>query len=177
MSCFEKSSPILIVSAFPGTNVYAHLREVNSHTKLRILMKHYNEIIWNANLMQQGSFIIVFLARHVSSTYAHQQEHQILSWSIWFSALSFWMGGGLDSRCVGRVYGVCRTATSAPHTRPTQLLSRTPSIQKPGAENHMLQLNIWCSCWWAYILETCRAKNTVIKLPCCIKLAIQTISL
>jgi len=26
--------------------------------------------------------------------------------SIWFSAPSFWMGGGLESRCVGRVYGV-----------------------------------------------------------------------
>jgi len=43
------------------------------------------------------------------------------------------MGGGLESRCVGRVCGadfaVRRTATSAP-------------IQKLGAENHMLQLNI-----------------------------------
>ena len=29
----------------------------------------------------------------------------MLSCSIWFSAPSFWMGGGLDSRCVGRVYG------------------------------------------------------------------------
>ena len=29
----------------------------------------------------------------------------MLSYSIWFSALSFWMGGGLESRCVGRVYG------------------------------------------------------------------------
>jgi hypothetical protein len=29
----------------------------------------------------------------------------MLSCSIWFSAQSFWMGGGLDSRCVGRVYG------------------------------------------------------------------------
>jgi len=28
----------------------------------------------------------------------------MLSCSIWFSAQSFWMGGGLDSRCVGRVY-------------------------------------------------------------------------
>ena len=27
----------------------------------------------------------------------------MLSCSIWFSALSFWMGGGLESRCVGRV--------------------------------------------------------------------------
>jgi len=26
------------------------------------------------------------------------------SCSIWFSAPSFWMGGGLESRCVGRVY-------------------------------------------------------------------------
>jgi len=33
------------------------------------------EIMWNANLMQQGNFIDVFLARHVSGTYAHYQEH------------------------------------------------------------------------------------------------------
>ena len=32
-------------------------------------------IIWNANLLQQGNFIDVFLARHVSGTYAHHQEH------------------------------------------------------------------------------------------------------
>jgi len=32
-------------------------------------------IMWNANLMQQGNFIDVFLARHVSGTYAHHQEH------------------------------------------------------------------------------------------------------
>jgi len=30
----------------------------------------------------------------------------MLSCGIWFSAPSFWMGGGLESRCVGRVYGV-----------------------------------------------------------------------
>ena len=29
----------------------------------------------------------------------------MLSCSIWSSAPSFWMGGGLESRCVGRVYG------------------------------------------------------------------------
>ena len=69
--------------------------------------------------MQQGNFIDVFLVRHVSGTYAHHQEHQTLSCSIWFSAPSFWMGGGLESRCVGRVYGAdgaVRTATSAPYT-------------------------------------------------------------
>ena len=29
----------------------------------------------------------------------------MLSCSIWFSAPSSWMGGGLESRCVGRVCG------------------------------------------------------------------------
>jgi len=29
----------------------------------------------------------------------------MLSYSIWFSAPNVWMGGGLESRCVGRVYG------------------------------------------------------------------------
>ena len=56
--------------------------------------------------MQKGNFINVFLARHVLGTYAHHQEHQTLSCSIWISAPSFWMGSGLDSRCVGRVYSV-----------------------------------------------------------------------
>jgi len=28
----------------------------------------------------------------------------MLSCSIWFSAPSLWMGGGLESRCIGRVY-------------------------------------------------------------------------
>ena len=94
--------------------------------------------------MQQGNFITVFLARNVSGTYAHHQEHQMLSCSVWFSAPSFRMGGGLESQCVGRVCGADgavrrRTATSAPHTRPKQRLSRPPPIKKLGAENHMLQ--------------------------------------
>jgi len=55
--------------------------------------------------MQLGNFIDVFSARHVSGTYAHHQEHQMLSCSIRFSAPSFWMGGGLECCCVGRVYG------------------------------------------------------------------------
>ena len=64
---------------------------------------------------------------------------------------------------------------SAPYTRPTQRLSRPPPIQKLCAENHMLQLNIQCSWWWAYVPETCRAKNR-IKLSWCIKLAFKVIS-
>jgi len=34
-----------------------------------------NEIKGNASLMQLGNFIDVFLAQHVSGTYAHRQEH------------------------------------------------------------------------------------------------------
>jgi len=50
------------------------------------------------------------------------------------------MGGGLESCCVGRVYG----ADGAVHgtIRTVQRLSRPPPIQKLGAENRMLQLNI-----------------------------------
>jgi len=93
----------------------------------------------------------------------------MLSCSIRFSAPSFWMGGGLESCCVGRVYGAdgakrhhlhrtqdlysgsldnhpsknsVQKTISAPYTRPTQRLSRQLPIQKLGAENHMLQLNI-----------------------------------
>ena len=40
------------------------------------LTVHFShEIKRNANLMQIGNFIDVFLARHVSGTYAHHQEH------------------------------------------------------------------------------------------------------
>ena len=72
--------------------------------------------------MQQGNFIDIYLARPVSGTYAHHQQHWMLSCSIWFSAPSFWMGG-LESRCVGRVCGADGAVAL-------------------GAQNHMLQLNI-----------------------------------
>jgi len=75
----------------------------NNEDCLTVHLPH--EIKWNANLMNLGNFVDVFLARHVSGTYAHHQGHSMLSCSIWFSAPSFWMGGGLESRCVGRVYG------------------------------------------------------------------------
>jgi len=84
--------------------------------------------------MQIDHFIDVFLVRLVSGTYAHHQEHYMLSCSIWFSAPSFWMGGGLESSCVGCVYGangaVRRTAPFAPYTQPTQQLSRQPPIHQ-----------------------------------------------
>ena len=42
----------------------------------------------------------------------------MLSCSIWFSAPSFWMGHGLESRCVGRVYGADGVARHHPHRKP-----------------------------------------------------------
>jgi len=44
----------------------------------------------------------------------------MLSCSTWFSAPSFWMGGGLESLCVGRVYGAdgaVRVARHHPHLK------------------------------------------------------------
>jgi len=69
----------------------------------------------------------------------------MLSCSIWFSAPSFWKDGGLESRCIGRVYGaddavqLSHMAPSAPYIRPMQRLSRPAPFQNLGAENHMLQ--------------------------------------
>jgi len=51
------------------------------------------------------------------------------------------MGGGLESRCVGRVYGVDGAVHRTVHTTYARL-SRPPPIQKLDAENRMLQLNI-----------------------------------
>ena len=54
----------------------------------------------------------------------------MLSCSIWFSALSFWLGGGLESHCVGRVYGGSQdhhpAKNSAQKTICCNLTSTTP---------------------------------------------------
>jgi len=93
--------------------------------------------------MQVGNFIDVFLPRHVLGTYAHHQEQCMLSYSIWFSAPSFWMGGGLESRCVGRVYGADGAARhhshrkhdlrsgSQDHTSKTRCRKPYPATQHP----------------------------------------------
>jgi len=47
----------------------------------------------------------------------------MLSYSIWFSAPNFWMGGGLESRCVGRVYGADGDVTDICPELPPPLLS------------------------------------------------------
>jgi len=41
----------------------------------------------------------------------------MLSCSVCFIAPRFWMGGGLESRCVGRVYGADGAARQHPHRK------------------------------------------------------------
>ena len=123
-----------------------------------------------SHLMQLGNFIDVFLARHVSGTYAHHQEHYMLSCSIWFSAPSLWMGGAFESCCIARVYStICTVNTIYAATLKTTTHPKTRCRKPYAATQHLMLLMMG-------VPETCRAKNTSIKLPNCIKLAFHFIS-
>ena len=95
----------------------------------------------------------------------------MFSCSIWFSAPSFWMDGGLERSCVGRVYG----ARYHPH--------RTHDLHRVSLDHHpsknSVQKTICCNSTSNAPddgRETCRAKNKSIKLPSCIKLEFHFIS-
>ena len=62
----------------------------------------------------------------------------MLSCSIWFSAPSFWMGGGPESRCVGRVCG----ADGAVHTAALKTTTHPKTwCRKPySAIQHLMLL-------------------------------------
>ena len=64
----------------------------------------------------------------------------MLSCSIWFSAPSFWMGGGLESHCVGRVCGADGAVQHHPH--------RTHDLRSGSQDHHP-------------------SKNSVQKTICC----------
>jgi hypothetical protein len=76
----------------------------------------------------------------------------MLSCSLWFSAPSFWVGGGLESRSVVRVYGADGTARSrgtirTVHTTYTAALKTTTHpktrYRKPyAATQHLMLLMI-----------------------------------
>jgi len=75
----------------------------------------------------------------------------MLSCSVWFSAPSFWMdGGGLESSCVGHVYGadgavrLSRMAPSASHTAALKTTTTHPKTRcrKPYAATQHLMLLI-----------------------------------
>ena len=64
----------------------------------------------------------------------------MLSCSIWFSAPSLWMDGGLESRRLGRVYGA-DVAVQHPH--------RTHDPRSCSQDHHpsrnWMQKTIWCN--------------------------------
>ena len=64
----------------------------------------------------------------------------MLGCSIRFSAPSFWMGGGLESRCVGRMYGA-DGAVQYPH--------RTHDLRSGSQDHHpfknSMQKTICCN--------------------------------
>jgi len=99
----------------------------------------------------------------------------------WYNKVIFFIlliNGGLESRCVGRVYGA-DVARHHPHrTHDPRSGSQDHHYPKTRCRKPYVQLNIWRSWWWAYVPETCRAKNTSIKsikLPYCVKLAFHII--
>jgi len=117
----------------------------------------------------------VFLARHASGTYAHHQEHYMLSCSIWFSAPSFgwvvvlraaaWVVCGWCR--VTESHGTIRTLhTTHAVTLKTTTLPKTRCRKPCAATQHLMLLMM------GYVPEACRAKITSIKLPYCIKLVI-----
>ena len=58
----------------------------------------------------------------------------MLSCSIRFSAPSFWMGGGLESRCLGRVYGADGAVHHIAVGAPTPLSSHfITNVNHPDA--------------------------------------------
>ena len=61
----------------------------------------------------------------------------MLSCRIWFSAPSFWMGGGFESRCVGRVYGADGAAWHHPH--------RTHDPPYAATQHLMLLMMVLCT--------------------------------
>ena len=67
----------------------------------------------------------------------------MLSCSIWFSAPSFWNGGGLESRFVGRVYSADGAMQLTRHH-----LHRTHDLRSGSQDNH-------------------HSKNSVQKTICC----------
>ena len=74
----------------------------------------------------------------------------MLSCSIWFSAPSFWMGGGLESRCVGRVCGadgamhgtICTVHMTYAVALKTTIHPETQSRKPYAATQHLMLLMV-----------------------------------
>jgi len=64
----------------------------------------------------------------------------MLSCSIWFSAPRIWMGGGLDSRCVGRVYGTDGAVRTYAAAFKTTIHPKTRCRKPYAATQHLMLL-------------------------------------
>jgi len=76
----------------------------------------------------------------------------------WCKNVIYW--SFLSSTC----FGCIRPSSGAPDVKLQHL---TRDLRSGSQDHHpstdwVLQLNIWCSWWWAYVPETCRAKETSI---------------
>jgi len=71
----------------------------------------------------------------------------MLSCSKWFSAPSFWKGGGLESRCVDRVYGVdgdvAADGAAQHHLHRTHKLCSSSQHHRPS--KNMVQKTVCCN--------------------------------
>jgi len=73
--CFCVSASHFNIYSDVPLKMCAEIYTLQKQWELQSVVLNQHEIKWNANLMQLGNFIDVFLARHVSGTYAHRQEH------------------------------------------------------------------------------------------------------
>jgi hypothetical protein len=71
--CPLKKSLRVPVKCKKNVNLYLKCASQKLEGCLNVHLLH--EIMWNANFMQQGNFIDVFLTLHVSGTYVHHQEY------------------------------------------------------------------------------------------------------
>jgi len=83
----------------------------------------------------------------------------MLSYNIWFSAPSFWMGGGLESRCIGCVYGAdgaVHGTIRTVHTTYAAALKTTTHpkarCRKPYAATQPLMLLMMGICFYVFLI-------------------------
>jgi len=67
----------------------------------------------------------------------------MLSCSIWFSAPNSWMDGGLESPCVGRVYGAGGARYGTIRTVHTTYAAALKTIHNPSTNS--VQKTIYCN--------------------------------
>ena len=70
-SQIDKAFPYTFVWPWLGSGLLTSTGTLIEQIEGCLTLQIRHEKIWNANLMQHGNFINVFLARHVSGTYAH----------------------------------------------------------------------------------------------------------